>query len=359
MKKDVDIFNDSSGKNHFLGHLKGVTKNGHFSLGITMFSAPAVDRGKDKKKTNTLKDLRRELQAFFKERREKITLSDTLFVLGIPEQLAKIIDLSCRPPGFNRKVSTGGELYSIVNVYKDYKTGRLPELTEALRLLDLIGEPGPLFRSTAHIAFTDYNIKQVVPVDFIEADPDTPQTSTGFLSLADLKELEVTYKNYRTLPKHSKEDLETGLNYLERIRKETDAHIALTLQAAGIAFFVGGSDKEPQWYFNTICKELAAKTGFPLTDNVLFDNFYTKWTKGLRERKNTGSDRTAKQDGVLTDMEHFYRLLLKKMANDPAFLKQTLPGLKASGKKELKKIAVKKTWRKFPGRHLARLFDEH
>lgn len=359
LKKDVEIVNQSFGKSHFSDHLKGVTKSGHFSLGVTMFSAPSPERWKEKKQVKAIKDTRRELQTLFKENRKKIMLSDTLFVLSIPEQLAKVIDRSCRPPGFNHKLNTGGELYSIVNVSRGDKTGRFTGLRDALRLLDVISEPGFLFRSTAHITFSDNKIRQVVPVDFIQPAAANPQTSHRLLSLADLKELEVTYKNYGALDKQSKEDLETGFHYLERIRSETDAHITLSLLAAAIEFYVQGSEKEPQWYFSNICKELAVKTGYPLSENRMFENFYAKRTMLVRERKKTGPDRTSRKNSLLVEMEHFYRLLLKKMATDPVFLKQTLPGLKTSLKKELKKITVKKKWRKFPGRHLARLFDEH
>lgn len=359
MKKDVDIFNHSFPKSHLFDHLKEITKKGSFSLGILMFIAPPLERLTDKKQIKELKDLRRDLQKFFKEDRKKIVLTNTLSILSIPEQLAKVMDRSCSPTGFNRNPAAGGELYSMVQVYNDGQTDRLHGITDTLRLLDISGESNPGFRCAGIVVFSDYKIKQVVPVTAADALTASDKTQRpAFPSLADLKELETLCNNYQTLDRKVKEELETGLNYLERTREETDAHIKLSLLAAAIDYFIQAPEKDPQSYFSGACKEISAKTGFIPVDKNLFDHFFNLRKMLSRERKKAGLDGADTKGGMLTQIEHFYRLLLKKIINDPTFLKQTLPGIKSSQKKELKKAAVKKRLRKFPGRYLARLFEE-
>lgn len=359
LKNDVDIFNNAFPKSHLFDHLKEVAKKGNFSLGILMFIAPPLERLTDKKQIKDLKDLRRDLQKFFKEDRKKIMLTNTLSILSIPEQLAKIMDRSCRPAGFNRNLAAGGELYSMVQVYNDGQTARLHGITETLRLLSISGEPNPAVRCAGIVVFNDHKIKQVVPVTVPDtaAAADKAQRS-AFPSTADLKELEILCKNYETLDGKVKEELETGLNYLERIREETDSHIKLSLLAAAIDYFIQAPEKDPQLYFNGTCKEISAKTGFIPADKNLFDHFFNLRKMLSRERKKAGLDGVDTKNGMLTQLEQFYRLLLKKIINDPTFLKQTLPGIKAAQRKELKKAAIKKKWRKFPGRYLARLFEE-
>ncbi|MCP5103224.1 MAG: hypothetical protein GY950_07595 [bacterium] len=350
LKKEVEIFNNTFKKSNLFNLLKEVTKSGHFSIGIAMFSPPSVDRLKGKKNEKKLKETRKQLQKFFKEDRGKIALAKNRWVISLPEQLVKIFDLSAKPTGFNRKPGSGGELFSIVEVNKDSKENHFPGLTETLLLLNTVSETDSLYRCIAHVSFIDYKLKHVLPVDFrtpAEAS-DVHKDFPGILSIADLKELEVTGKNYRNLDKKAKEELDTGLNYLERIRRENDAHIKASLLSAALEFHLQSPEKDPaavQWYFENICRDLAGKTGMELKNKTLFEEF------------NTGTRPVKKE--ITAEMERFYRLLLKKMAGDAHFLKQTVPVARAALKKELKKQAVKKIWRKFPGKYLALLFAKH
>jgi hypothetical protein len=92
LKKDVEIFNNTFPKSPLFEHLKEKTKKGNYSLGILMFTAPLHERLTDKKQTKEVRDLRRDLQKLFREDRKKIALTNTLSILSIPEQLAKIMD---------------------------------------------------------------------------------------------------------------------------------------------------------------------------------------------------------------------------------------------------------------------------
>lgn len=348
LEKEVSGFNKTAKQSSFLT-LPGKSVSGNrFSAGIAMFTAPTADSLKDKKQGNRLKETRKQLGVFFKQKKNILQPGKNLFLFSLPEQLVKVIDLACQAPGFNRKLNTGEELFSLVCLSRE---DPVRAIHNALRLLDILGNRLFYYHFEASISFADYKIKQVIPVDFHEpVSLDFPASeSPHIFSIEEIKDFEILCRNYHSLPKNAVDPINTGIRYLDLVQKEENPHVAVSLLTAAVELFIGSSEKEPQWYFAYLCSQLAERAGFQPTNEKQFHDFYSL---GL------SPERSGKQINLLAEMNVFFRLLLKKCINDNSFRTQVLPRLKTSARKELKKNDFKKRWRRFPGKYLERLVRE-
>lgn len=343
LKKDVETFNNSFAKTEFYKQVKRTVKGASYTLDIGMFAAPPADHPMDKKQAGALKETRKQYHALFKEKRDAVPLDRGMWVTAIPELLARVLEQAGRAGGYNRKQSTGGELFSIVG------GGAVPA---AMRLLNIIGDTGLFYRCHARVTFNGDKIKQVTPVEYSEPGPGggTGGGAPGMVTPAELRELAAAWKNHQSLSQNIKDELNTGLDFFDALRG-AGAAVRTSLLAAAVDWFIQPPERHTAAYFNAICRELAGKIGFRAGDPALFDAFHR-----LREPGGKGEP-LKKVNRLLPEIECFYRLLLKKMIADPVFLGRTLPALRASRKKDLKKSAVKKRWRKFPGRYLSRLWE--
>ncbi|MCP4147060.1 MAG: hypothetical protein GY757_04855 [bacterium] len=356
LKKEVDILNNTFKKTGLLKVIKETVKGSDFSLGLVVFLSPSTDGLTDKKQLKAFKEKRKLLQKFFKDDGKKIPLRNNHFLMDIPEQLAKVIKASCISPGFNRKSGFGPELFALVAV-EEKKRVLLPELLKTLLLLNTAGSPecfNPAYG--AHIYFSDNKLKQIVPLELPGSQTaDTTQPGSVLPSPVLLKEFGVTCKNYGSLDHKIQKELDTGLNYLEKIQRERDSYIKLSLIFSALDFFMQTSSldnqSESRSYFVNICKDLASKIGWD-GKKELFEKFF-------KLRIAFPFDTSHLKSGINEELEMFYRDLLKKMINDGKFVKTALPKLKTSQKRELKKKKVKKRWRRFPGKHIARLFNDN
>ncbi len=358
VKKEIGIVDNSFQRSPLHQLVKHTAKNGNFSLGITMFSAPPADRWKNKKQDKALKETRKELDNFFKKNQKSLPLFPRLHIAGIPESLARVLLLTAAPRGMGWKIPAGGELFSLVCIDKPDHPATKETLALAARIMNLAGPQDMLHQCSALVNFQKHKLKQILPLHTVEP----AETSAGpgnIIALETLKDLQGVFKNFDKLDKKNRNMVETGLRCLELIQEEKEIALKVPLLAAAVEFFTQASEKEPKWYFDIICRDLAEKIDFKPKQGTLFKDFF-QWKLSLAYNPENFSQAATKpgKKELPPAMEHFYRLLLKKTVTDAAFLKQTLPQAKTRVKKELKKQELKRGWRKFPGKYIARLIKE-
>ncbi|MCP4219898.1 MAG: hypothetical protein GY765_35025 [bacterium] len=358
LKKEIDGFNNAFADSSLFKRMEAASLGNNVAIRIACFLSPPPHLWKNKKKSKTLNEKRQKLQKFFLDRDKSIQLSKDLFVASLPEQLVKILKACCLPSGFNKKTDTGGEMFSIIHIGK--ATDELGTGPLQLPLL-FLGIPEPFPPSLplgATVLISNRKIKHIAPLNLHNIFPMNPLSeSNDFTSLEDLQELGISYKNYAKFDKKSKDMLKTALIFLAQFRACNSANLKYSMLIAGLEYFIQASEKGPQQYFTNMCRELCERISFQPKSAELFGNFLALRTD-MMKGKNALDNPSGSVLNTLREMETFYRLLLKKSINDATMLKQGLPKLKTTLKKEIKKIELKKKWRKFPGKYLARLMDE-
>ncbi len=371
LKKETDIFNNSFKKSKLYELLTEAAKNGNCRLNIATFQPPPLDRSGNKKQVITEKEIRKQLQTFFKENRKSISLTNSIFCLSLPEQLVKVLQMAAIPPGINWKPNTGGELYSFVEIDNQKETDTsAPGLTNTFRLLNLFTHSDISRWYGAQVSFSNFQLRQVTPLPLSLLTPQSgtvpQQAGEDILSPTQLKDLQKTSKYYQSLDKKSRSEIDGGLNYLARFQGETDPQIKLPLLFAALEFFIrtpaASSDNRSDdslLYFTAVCLELAEKIDLPSHKKAFSQTLFNLRTKQRHDPTTIKTPLSDSQENTVYQMETLYRELLRKMLQDGNFLKQTLPKIRTNQRKELKKNKLKAGWRKILGNRINRLFSQH
>lgn len=371
LENELNNLNHSLADSRFFSQLGQMAGGSRWEAGLAVYTAPAGEKMALKEQQKLFRETRSQMARFFKQEQKSLNSGSGVIITGVPGQLTRLLDLTCRASGMNRKVATGEEVFSVAALLRGQESsasgagdaggGEAPGVAGMLRVFSLFGPLDLFHHFICVIAVADGRIRKLTPLDFREAGFG-PRNHYGphFMTLEDLKNAEILHRSMLALDSPVKDALDMAFGFWRQICESRDPFIRLTLLTAAIEFIAGLPENEPLTYVSTVCAGLSEKIEFKPSTPALFRELFALRKSLLAESANAKKilstlGRGGSGSAITAEAEFFYGELLKKMISDHSFWKKVLPSVKSEAKKDIRKMQNKRRWRGVAGKYLERL----